>query len=307
MLWHHIWPRLRMTKRIINIKKRLKIYKKVRKRIKRFWKLIKREIKPNKILKKRIGPLKRSIAHLRQGNIRFALYRYNKKIAKFDIHSVNVLLVAYPRSGSHWLRFVVEWLTGQPTHGTGWVPDIPIFLEVYPAKVHPLRHVDVKAPFVLHKTQRVRKKLPDSRSFILVIRNYRENVPRSHRSVIDEMREYCDLIVFYDQHKGPKLLIYYEDLLTNPANEIRRIADFFKVEHRRYAAFMERYDYLRSMSYQGKYASKASFYKSGDDLNYTSKKLDAKQYEEREKLYEKVLAEEQYKLVLPYLEPYRQS
>jgi hypothetical protein len=52
------------------------------------------------------------------------------------------LVISYPRSGKHWVRFIVEWFSGRPTLGCYSNPrDLRICRNILRSKVSPLRHV----------------------------------------------------------------------------------------------------------------------------------------------------------------------
>ena len=55
-------------------------------------------------------------------------------------------LLSYPRSGNHWLRFVIEFLTMLPTAGSG-DHDPPLCTNTYSDGSHPLNATDCSKPY----------------------------------------------------------------------------------------------------------------------------------------------------------------
>ncbi|MEL6538330.1 MAG: hypothetical protein AAFQ98_23115, partial [Bacteroidota bacterium] len=52
----------------------------------------------------------------------------------------------------------------------------------------------------------------------------------------------------YEVHPGPKLLMYYEDLVQSPEQSITKIGAFFKVEPEKVRAFLDQLDHHRDQS-----------------------------------------------------------
>jgi hypothetical protein len=41
--------------------------------------------------------------------------------------NVDFIVLSYPRSGNHWVRYIVEWFSGAPTIGEESPQDTPIY------------------------------------------------------------------------------------------------------------------------------------------------------------------------------------
>jgi len=172
----------------------------------------------------------------------FDRYRYkNRNVTNgYGLYDLP-LLVSFQRSGTNWTRYVIEFLTKRRTPG-------------HPKLVETGRFVIDRAHegyAVMHKHKRV----------ILVLRDYKECIIRdrgrefdSARSVeaflrnSDGVEQYCKNIEAFDRHRGDKLLIYYDNLLTNPELEIKKIAAFFDAPQERFEELLERLDYHKKQS-----------------------------------------------------------
>lgn len=136
------------------------------------------------------------------------------------------LLASYSRSGTNWLRYIIETISGQPTPGQ--------------VRVH------YGVNFIIdraHKAYPVMDRYPQ---VILLLRDYRECLIRHHQalwhkahdaasflrdeSVFQRPNWYIRNVAAFDKFAGPKLLIYYEDLLSNPGPVIRELGEFLEFD-----------------------------------------------------------------------------
>ncbi len=90
----------------------------------------------------------------------------------------NVLL-SYPHSGNHWVRFIIEYLTGYPTCGIrSNKNDVPIYRNVFPLTSHPLAHVNPHLEYLFYKSHKANARLFSGAegvdSLLFLIRDYRE-------------------------------------------------------------------------------------------------------------------------------------
>lgn len=120
-------------------------------------------------------------------------------------------LVSYPRSGSNWVKYFVEFIT-----------DLKVGDGVFRKS---------------HSSRNQRQ--------IFLIRNYKECLyshgARSYDDFIRELTKdgqfnpirkpqpyYLTLLQIFDDLKLPKILIYYEDLIENPEGEFSRLFEFLR-------------------------------------------------------------------------------
>ena len=166
------------------------------------------------------------------------------------------ILLSYPRSGNHLVRFFIELLSEIPTYGCkGHVRDIEIYKNVFPEKVpfNISKHFDKKdCYFKYHITpsQNIR-----SNKLILIIRNPNEVLlrHRNYKLNIKSYETYFKNIDYYNNHKGKKLLLYYEDIITNKTNFINTLYEFLdinKLEKKNYVLL--HIDKLYELSSKGK-------------------------------------------------------
>lgn len=154
--------------------------------------------------------------------------QYTNNLSKFPV------LLSYPRSGNHLTRFFIELLTQNPTYGSGGksnTKDIPIYKNIFPVKI-PFNIKDgvnkkEKTYVKYHFTYNLQHHKVSSLIFLL--RNPREVLLRHNgldKLSIPEYQKYFDGIDFFLQYKGPKLLLYYEDMLTQKTDFINKLYFF---------------------------------------------------------------------------------
>ena len=153
------------------------------------------------------------------------------------------LLLSYPRSGSHLVRFLIEILTETPTLSI-FVPriDIPIFKNRFPEIVpfNITSVADYDSDKLYTKSHTPPKVTPDE--FILIIRNPREVLIRHHKERFqlqrwDGYEAYFDIIDYYNKFEGKKCCFYYEDIVTNKSefvNSLCLFLDNVKAEKKEY-------------------------------------------------------------------------
>ncbi len=140
------------------------------------------------------------------------------------------LLMSYSRSGTNSVRYVVEFLSQQPTPG--------------------YQRTLGGANYFIDRAHAGYRHLENYSKTILVIRNYKECLVRHHglgfvksfASIADYLETqdrlqrpawYIKNIQAFEKFSGDKLLLYYEDILTAPEREYRRLAAFLELENKR--------------------------------------------------------------------------
>ena len=76
-------------------------------------------------------------------------------------------LVSYPRSGNHFVRFIIEYITAHPTKGCSREDD-PVCLNIYPTS-NLMKHVNTEYCTIVTKSHSVPK---ISSSIIFLLREY---------------------------------------------------------------------------------------------------------------------------------------
>lgn len=142
---------------------------------------------------------------------------------------MNVLL-SVPRSGNTLTRYYIEYITQRPTLGCNMATDgvdRPIYKRVF---------IPIKSETPLlvkcHSVKMAKKYLKNNDKLIVIIRNpsqsYGSSKKRSSKFKDDKwLKNYLNILKFYDEYKKDKLIIYYEDLINDPEIVISNIIEFF--------------------------------------------------------------------------------
>ena len=175
------------------------------------------------------------------------------KTEKWLSKSINNILLSYPRSGNTWVRYCIEYITGKPTNGacgSSIANSIPHHIK--PICCLTGMGINCDQDPIAHKFHKINFPVDENDvGLIVVVRNYKESVirhkcydNRSGSFGIDNWKlkfkdavlgesdkvDYVKILLTYDKWKGRKILIYYEDIISNPASEIGRLAKFFGVD-----------------------------------------------------------------------------
>ncbi len=165
-------------------------------------------------------------------------------------------LLSFPRSGNHWVRYILEYFSGRPTIGDGqtemrtdWtgIVDSPIFIRV------PELNVNSQALPIAFKRHFINEDNSDKNiPVIIILRNYKEVFMRSMQehmvgweeplNTLAIVQKYMNLINEFELCKTKKLVIYYEDLMQYPEENIKKILKFCKLSTDKLYNFLENYD-----------------------------------------------------------------
>ena len=146
-----------------------------------------------------------------------------------------IYLYSYPRCGSTWIRYIAEHFSGRPTRGMNYHVDKPIS-----ARLTGTAH---KGEPILIKSHTLDMSLDNGENKLLVpVRHPVEAIIRhrlgSHeytdflddtRDAEDAQIDYITVLRKYDEWQGPKLLIYYEDLMFIPPIAISVLIQFLGI------------------------------------------------------------------------------
>lgn len=196
-----------------------------------------------------------------------------------------VYIFSYPRSGNTWVRYFLEFLSKKPTKG-------------YDNKIDgcPTMKANVGVDFskqpIAYKSHKIYN-LKENEKMICIVRDYKETLPRhakagghntprkmkAHFIQQTEGRsnadvDYMDVIETYDiSPVNRKLLVYYEDLLTYPRSEIKRIIDFLNINDKYLSDFMKDYERHKNNSIK---AYAPGSYTKGSNFKFHSSTLNPK-------------------------------
>ena len=166
------------------------------------------------------------------------------------------IILSYPRSGNHLVRFFIELLSEKPTFGckTFEKTDKEIYKNIFPEEIpFNISNFDKKKCFIKYHDPPSEKICINK--LIIILRNPKEVLLRHNdmKFIPNSYETYFKNIDFFNNYKGKKLLLYYEDLLTNKTNFINTLYDFLDVnniEKKNYV--LSNIDKLYDLSSKGK-------------------------------------------------------
>jgi len=189
---------------------------------------------------------------------------------------INNILLSYPRSGNHLVRFFIELLSETPTYGCkSNQKDIEIYKNIFPKKV-PFNISKFEQNDCYYKYHIPPSKDVQTNNLILIIRNPKEVLLRYHKYKLnfygrwDSFESYFNNIDFYNNHKGKKLLLFYEDIITNKSKFIDTLYNFLNInkpEKKEY--ILSNIDELYYLSSKGKNRDWAGIQSNNIDSYYT--------------------------------------
>lgn len=211
------------------------------------------------------------------------------------------LLLSYPRSGNTWVRYCVEYLTKQPTIGYTIARSAPWDMKCLGSFVD--LGVDLDAENILFKRHALEYLHEDVNKLVLIIRNYKECIIK-HRSQAGKpinihllaQANYMGLIQYYDMFVGDKILIYYEDLITDIKPILDQLLTLLEYDDIHLKSFMENLEKHKKQSLN-LYGGSTTM---GKKLLFHSYRLG----EELTKLWDEYLLEHHEKLFVKYLQRY---
>lgn len=160
-------------------------------------------------------------------------------------------LLAYPRSGSNWLCYCLEVLASLQAIGVSEDYTCPSALDTH------------RKDFVLMRSHGHRQRELDvikasGRPLIFILRDYMECIVRHHDGnvsievilsnlcggqVIEERVDYICCLDFFHRYLGPKILVYYRDLIMNPREQLDKVLKFMGLyDEQRLVTFMSEFD-----------------------------------------------------------------
>lgn len=140
------------------------------------------------------------------------------------------LIASYPRSANHWVRYIIEYISERPTLGAD-ISDLPLC-----QKISTLKTKDKPIAIKTHYMKIEKFHAKRMAGIICIVRNYKEALLRHNKNINkknfnykNETSNYMKVIKTYHKWDGPKMMLYYEDLISeHPIESIRAISDFIK-------------------------------------------------------------------------------
>ena len=200
----------------------------------------------------------------------------------------NTYLLSYPRSGSAWVMYTVQYVTQQRWHdGSAILVFPPLKKEIRKGRPILFRsHLARSGRIFSSDKNRPYRCSPKNDKLIILVRNYKECLMRHLGYDIDRILQnietpmsvcYFQVLKCYDQwNPAKRLLVYYEELMLRPEQELRRINDFLGASEERFAKFMDNYQQHVDQSFKIKAERKAPTPSQGKDLLYHTQKLNNK-------------------------------
>ena len=203
-----------------------------------------------------------------------------------EFNKKNVLL-SYPRSGNHLVRFLIEYLTLEPTLGCpGSTKDIPIYKSNFGHDKNPL--AEVKGAPRWQKHHFVKEIGPQEISGLIYIfrdpveclarhKNFRKTKytwqPGDYTKAIDQVKAAID---YYVDFTGPKFLIKYEELMEKETREkvIRDLCEFLGGSQERLDSLLGDLDENLRLSRDSKVAYGRGECVSKGDIKFHSRRME---------------------------------
>ena len=154
------------------------------------------------------------------------------------------LLISYPRSGTNWIRYVIEYLTQKPTPG-----------ETRLIRGNNKFYRAINGDFVIDRAHNGEFIIEKHTKVLLILRNYKEclirqfknkwnNYPSIQSFLEDETLHtpcnwYMSNIKAFNQYSGDKKLLYFEDMIEKPLQFIDDLVEFLNLPTKRLANLKE--------------------------------------------------------------------
>jgi hypothetical protein len=140
-------------------------------------------------------------------------------------------LLSYPRSGNTWMRYCLESLSNERTVGY-----IGPHCEFESGVLEKNRN---ESDYFLIKRHRA-EEIPNTHEnkLVFLVRSFEDVLIRHNEgkkiTIIENTNgtsiRYIDLVKFYDNFIGEKILVYYEDFMIDPRKEVERVLDFLNLD-----------------------------------------------------------------------------
>lgn len=143
------------------------------------------------------------------------------------------VILSYPRSGNHLVRFFIELLSEKPTFGCkNNNEDIEIYRNEFDKKI-PFNITEYKEDECFHKfheTSQLNKHTHIS-EMIFIIRNPKEVLLRHNNFKINNKsyNNYWNCIDYYANYNGKKIMFFYEEIITKKEKFINKLYNFLEV------------------------------------------------------------------------------
>jgi hypothetical protein len=136
-------------------------------------------------------------------------------------------LLSLPRTGSNWVRYWFEYFSNENTSERNILVEINHRGETRTEKTN-------ATLYKRHKLSKEDIESRDIQKLVCVLRDYRECFVRHCRGrtfdkKVSRMSDYTDNLYVYDAFAGDKMIMYYEDFVSDPKTYMKQVLDFLEV------------------------------------------------------------------------------
>ena len=138
-------------------------------------------------------------------------------------------LLSLPRTGSNWVRYWFEYFSNENKSERNILVVNNHWGEVRTEKTN----ATLYKRHLLSEKDIVNR---DIQNLVCVVRDYRECFVRHCRGRtfekrVSRMTDYTDNLSVYDAFKGNKMIMYYEDFVSDPKTYMKQFLDFLEVKN----------------------------------------------------------------------------
>lgn len=186
----------------------------------------------------------------------------------------DTFIISFPHSGSHWLRYIIEYLSDQSTCGKYidrgiWKPIIN--------NNDPICYFD----------HQMKSEDVDKYKLIYLVRDYKECFISLSKNAIEQisileletlykgyMIRWTSMFKLFKEWKPPKLLIRYEDLILKPEYIIKELCEFLNKGEDKIKKFLSNYDEHKDKSLNIRANKKTNWSEGSIDFDFHKKQVD---------------------------------
>jgi len=183
------------------------------------------------------------------------------------------ILLSFPRSGNSLVRFFIERVSGKKTLDCGG-SDNESILSLYKSSNNSSGQVIVRKS---HFWKEVETYSSSDRRIILLLRDYKDcitsNIKRGGGTISESLSIYLESLEKFDQHKGDKILAYYEDFINDP-KQLKPIAEFLNLDESKTQEFIDSYEEEKKISLDSYSAINGNLTGSGGKHTLSNKELE---------------------------------
>jgi hypothetical protein len=195
------------------------------------------------------------------------------------------VLLSFPRSGNHLVRFFIELLSEQPTNGyIGNPRDIPIFQNEFPEQIPfnidstQIDKYDTNQLYTKYHTPPPNNNYTNITELIFIVRNPKEVLLRHCNNKLNiggnyGFLPYFQCIDYYTNFTGNKICFFYEDILTDKIKFIEELYSFLNLNNESKKEYViQNIDKLYELSKNGKKRDWGGVV--SNDIHFYYKKID---------------------------------